>query len=558
MDTTPAQQKAIETQANRVLVVAGPGSGKTTTLISRIQHLIVGGQHPMWICVITFTNAAARELRERLATLGITGIGYVGTLHGFCFRLLQHYGAAVDFPTGSLQVLDEDQAAEMLAKSIAHLSVKASEKKIEEALREWMPGREARTPLQQALAHYNRALKHEGLVDFDTLTREALRLLRMPRREIEAKVGAPFITFDHLFVDEIQDSSELDFLIYEQIPATSRFLVGDPDQAIYGFRGGDVRGIIDISRSPNWETIYLEENFRCSRQICAHANNLITHNTRRAEKRTLGVHDRGRVFRLNFDAEGEEIAAVLRDVRAHLFAGATPEQIAILGRSNGLVTAFVETAKAVGLPVRARKKTEGLQEWQRARLAVEVLANPRSKRAGYNWIKAKFGQVAADTARTAIVRHMQTDYLAELNVPLDTTPATLPDALGRFGIGMHEISRVVSIRDALTAPDLAQISLAMAANREQPEEGEGITITTMHAAKGREWAIVYLVGVEQESIPGTAKTRDLEEERRILFVGLTRAKEWLSVSNSASRRQNFGRKELAAVAPSQFLAEAGL
>lgn len=550
-DLTAPQCSAVTSTHPQILCVAGPGSGKTKTLTTRIANLVQNGADPKRICVITFTNAGARELRERLERFGVRGLGYVGTLHGFCLRLLQRWGAGVGYRPGQgIQVLDEAQAALMLGESIAHVCAKFTEQSLEAAKREFDPLKEPRSAKQQALSHYYRRMRAEGLVDFDTIVRDALRLIKTHKGVID---------FAHLLVDEVQDSADIDFAIYRAMGVPNCFFVGDPDQAIYGFRGGNVRHIVHMANDCDVEVIRLERNFRCSGEICQAANFLIRHNLLRVPKDNEGGHWNGLVPEMLDSAmPGEEVARIMALVKTDLANGTPAHEIAILARSNSLAAPFLEAAKVMGLPVRARAKKDLPKEWHLARLAVELLANPCSDRAGYQWIAETKGNDAAQVAKKEKARAMRIGYADVIKAPISTTAETLPYHLARLGIGMAEIERVTMIRDSLDEPDLTGISLAMASVMEPPEEGDGIAITTMHASKGREWKHVYLVGLEKETLPGGRKELELEEERRIMFVAITRAKSKLVGSWCRMRKQTFGRMALVPMTVSQFVAEAGL
>lgn len=551
---TPQQQRAVDSNAPRILGIAGPGAGKTHTLVQRIIRLIRDGVPPREIVVITFTNAGAKELVARLLQSAIVGLGYIGTLHGFALRCLQRYGGALGYQD-RIAVLDEEQSAEMLADAMTTVGAKSTAKGLEEARQRFDPTQEARSPVTQALALCYRRMREASAVDFDTILRDFLALLNQPitRHQIPA--------IDHLLVDEVQDSAPIDFRIYGALPASNLFFVGDPDQAIYGFRGGDVSTMIRLSGLAEWEVIKLEQNYRCSAAICKAANKLIQRNTNRVPKLTHSWLSGPSPKRQDYAFANDEVTDVLSFVRTAIAQGLPANEIAILARSNSIVRPFVETAQALGIPVRTRKRKEmPAQDWALARAGVEILNAPKSKLAGYNWIKAKHGREMAEVERRSLARQMRSDYAQTIpGLSTSATVITLPENLARLGVSMQAIERVKEIADEIPEATLTAISFAIASQADhEAEEGQGVTITTMHAAKGREWEAVWLVGVEQEIIPGTAKSRNHEEERRVLFVGITRAKTILTITNAKMRRQSFGRKEFVPTAASQFIAEAGL
>lgn len=219
---TSAQQEAVLTTAPHTLCIAGPGSGKTAVLVARIHHLItVALVPPERIVAITFTNAAARELEKRLSYQGVEGLGYCGTLHGFGLRMLRSAGAGLGYGS-RLSVISPESALELLRTKAAVLGCKMKE---DDLLALKAKGRPARgtqlTVAETVVATYFDDLAEAGVLDFDLILSEFARLLF---------IGGEFEKYTHLFVDEVQDSSEQDWAIYRRLPMEWKFFVGDPDQ----------------------------------------------------------------------------------------------------------------------------------------------------------------------------------------------------------------------------------------------------------------------------------------------------------------------------------------
>lgn len=536
---TKAQLRAITLDHPLIVAIAGPGAGKTWTLIQRILRLVSTGTEPRAIAAITFTNAGAREMRERLGDLTL---GYIGTLHGLALLALRKHGAALGY-SDRLTVLDEARATALLKTCAREMGCKSSAKALAEARTNFNPNA-PKTALSLAVVDYRRRMRAMSAGDFDTLLTDFLEL-------------APCLPeFDHLIVDEFQDSGPVDAAIYAALRAKNRFFVGDPDQAIYGFRGARMANILDAANAPGAEVIRLEENFRCAAPICAAANALVAHNTQRLPKTTHSDRQGPALAMLGPWQTGEDEAlGVVRELQARIAAGQDPHGMAVLSRTNALAHAIAETARTMGLPIRERRKVDAPRDWTLATAAVAMLTNPTDF-AVESYLRARFGELhAAQAIKTAALeqRHGLLGLVSDYTRGVDVRG--LPTALARLTVSRESIERVMGLADEAGAVEMGAVTLALSTSREEAEEGEGVVITTMHAAKGREWPLVVLVGLEQEITPG-GKTRDVEEERRLVFVGITRAKDTLLLSHSMNRRQNFGRKEMVATRPSQFISEA--
>lgn len=551
---TAVQLAAITTTHPFALALAGPGSGKTFTLASRVQHLVAAGHDPAKMVVITFTNAGAKELQHRLGELG-TALGYLGTLHGFALRELTRHGASMGY-RATITVLDAEQAEELLVETGEGLGVKGGIKKLQ-AAREGLAQRGfqgAKTPAEIAVLAYLKKLRAASAVDFDTILHDFLKLVR-------ADAKASVTRWEHLMVDEYQDSGDLDVAIYEAMLVWFRFMVGDPDQAIYGFRGGRVGHIVKLAAAGSgWEVHRLEENYRCDFAVCEAANRLIAHNVNRPQKVTsprAGCGN-GRVDLLSpYASDDAEQADILNAVKAVLGFGDTPaNEIAILCRYNGTVRDFTDAAIGMGLPVRQKATSKLPGDWRVARAALELLNAPTSDLAAAQWLRVRYPDQHVEFRAVAARNQWPLIRIVPEDVPALTTPGELPTALARLAISRESIDRVAGLAALIPEPTLAAISFAIARDFEStPEEGHGVTICTMHAAKGREWARVYVVACEQEICPGTSAKRDLEEERRLFYVAATRAKNVLTLSCAERRRATWGQQRHQPATPSQFLAE---
>jgi DNA helicase II / ATP-dependent DNA helicase PcrA len=432
---------------------------------------------------------------------------------------------------------------------------------------------------QTCVAAYYDDLRAAGLVDLDSLLPEFLRMLHEdplryvgqdPEEDCDGVVSEIREEFTHILWDEMQDSAEVDWRICHALPIANKFMVGDPDQAVYSFRGGRVDMMMNEAVAPGVEVIKLEENFRSHSEICAAANKLIEHNEGRIAKRTISVKGEGgwvESLRPSMN-EGEEIARVASKVKELLETAVLrflPSDIAILARTNALCRAYERTLEACHIPVAKRAETTMPKDWPLARALVELMANPSNDTLAY----------------FALVQLYTRDGLTPLAARKEAH--TKRRAAEHVGLSLNEFAKICLIHDVgvlfalykitaetcmLVTERITQLpagatmlDLALAMNgraEEKAEEGEGVTVCTMHAAKGREFDVVFIIGAEEEITPGGRKDANIEEERRLFYVAATRARERLYVAWSGSRVQPFGRKEIVPHRPSRFVKEMGL
>lgn len=579
---TAAQTQAIESDSNRILVIAGPGSGKTQTSVERVKRLIHGGVYAGKICAITFTNAAAREFEKRTinalreiygcTTDGNFVTGYCGTLHGFALRCLKKYGHTWGYGE-RIAIIDEEATAELIMSKAKSLGCKS---KLADLLEIKTKGlskeRRQLTPAELVIAGYYEDLREAGIVDFDSLLSEFLILLQKDK----TAAGAILTEFSHLFVDEVQDSAEIDWQIYDALSIENKFFVGDPDQAIYSFRGGRVEELMKRSRK-GYEVISLQENFRSHSEVCDAANKLIAHNNNRIFKKTLSSSGKGGFVGTLAIAENEgaEIAGVSNAIKflttRHDHIGEPDEppfsEIAILARTNAICSAYRNALKATGIPVDEPARIKKPRDWAYARSIVELLVNPENDTLAYFFLIARGihkGNLNESIARADAHKWRQGAALSGISINQYTLKLTkikavqVPAALTGMGISRESYMSVVELLKQLPQ-DAAMVDLALAMGREgeiTESKKQGVMITTMHGAKGLEFDVVFIVGAEEEICPGKRKTQtaaDIEEERRLFFVAVTRARKALYIAHAASRVTPW--REIQQHFPSRFLKE---
>lgn len=475
-----------------VCLIAGPGSGKTRTLCATISRLLQDGKPPESIAVMTFTVAGAAEFRERLVELhGIpeTMLGrfaHIGTAHSYARRVLKSHGIQFELATDEVIV----ETIKAVAKEFRHTI--ASQQAIIEALSgPLQPG-----TIGQVIAAVRKRLKAAGLLSYDMQLSEATALIR----------GARSQQIRHLFVDEYQDTAELDQDLYAAINAEFMFVVGDPDQSIYGFRGAKPERLTGIavaieSNLLGGQVITLETNYRCAPEICSFAQRVIEQ-TQVIPKQTIpAAQRRGLVAVQQFQSEEEELLAI-----AEWAVGREGSERAVLCRYNVTATRIADVLRAKGLSVIGDITVEP----GRLMLGLQMIENGRF---------TESVPPRVDDAFRAIQRGLG-----------------CYDDGDTFLICKHfaETSAELQMCRELIERGIAPEDLARAVTEYQPTSEGAVHVSTIHRAKGREWQNVWIAGCNEKSIPDTV------DDRRLFFVGITRAKDALVCSHATSSVQPGG------------------
>jgi len=553
MNLTPSQRIAVESDASKILVSAGPGSGKSRVLVERIRRLVALGTDPRRIVSLSYTQAAANVLQERLEGIRL---GYCGTLHGFALRMLREHGES--FGYGPQMTVISPESATTLLESIAkRMNCKASMKELLELKRELSDDDKSVPAL--AIRTFYRELKSQRIVDFDLLLTEFDRWLDFNYW------GNNEVPFDFIFWDEVQDSAAIDWAIFNALPIANKFAVGDSDQSIYGFRGASLQGMLDFAKTA--EVITLEENFRSLPEICQAADYLIAHNKERLPKTNKPIRTGTADIALaGAETEGEEIGLVAKRVKSQIEAGQDPKEIAILARSNAIAGAFAKTLEACGVPVAKPEKLDLPRDFAKLRALVELLGDVDNDTLAYFYLVEKFSieMPAIARARADEVRAMAAKFEISINDKFLLLPAiTKANQVVTVAAGYAKFSREAlaflaeklrTLPDDATVQDLALTLYTDPARNSAPLEG--VAVLSLHGSKGKEFDTVFIVGAEEQVTPGTRKNANVEEERRLFYVGMTRAKNQLYITHSASRVTPWG--AINAHTPSRFIKEAGL
>ena len=586
------QQHAIDSDSHRILVSAVPGSGKTATLIGRVVRLLEDGVPPHSIVLITFTRKAAQEmkkrLRERLPDRTLSEL-IVSTFHALTHRiieecredLLDRFGVPV-YRKG-ISIIGEDEREEMIDQIVLELGV-GKTSGIKGAVRLALAGKEvdeltAKGKDAVSVARrYLQLLQATNAIDVDALIPTVAAIWFT----IPGVVERYRARWQHVLVDEFQDTDPGQQALLRILAPEYLFVVGDHRQAIYSFRGANPDGFVRYGKDHGVEVISLAENYRSVPDICEAANRLIAHNPLPLDDAAIvparehGVF--GATCRVNQNAD-EEAAWIADSISALFAAGREPGDIAILARTNAALETVERTLRGAGIPT--QNPANRTKEWAAPGVRwlinlLRVYAHPADDRA----LLAVFrrpGLLIDDSvlATWALERHKLKTELS--SVILATSPNHWAAELLRAIAGMRQNEDqpeqtplspsfiAMALRSYFPAgiADSMQDAQCVIADWEDDEETptvEGllcwystrqiidslpskptipaVTVATIHGAKGLEWPVVYIVGMEEGTCPATwaAKTPEqMEEERRVAFVGVTRARDFLVLSRCLER-----------------------
>ena len=635
----PVQHQAVTTTEGPVLVVAGPGSGKTRVLTYRIAYLLAQGVPPQAILALTFTNKAAREMKERIGKVAGSAAHHVwaGTFHSLFSRILRIEAEAIGYPS-DFTIYDTEDSKNLISAILKEWNldkeaypVNGVRNRISSAKSNLLTPKlyarntenisrdEAnRTPLfHKIYSEYVNRCRKAGAMDFDDLLLQFFRLLQ-ERPEICKKYQE---RFRYVLVDEFQDTNFLQYAILKKLtlyPGSPRNLcaVGDDAQSIYAFRGATIDNILDFEKDfQGLQTFKLEQNYRSTRHIVEAANTVIGNNARQIKKTIWTSADEGQRIRLvkaiNDTEEGRRVIDGLLELknRDHL----PNHEIAILYRTNAQSRIFEEHLRRHNVPY----KIFGGQSFYQRREVKDLIAYLRAvvnhrdeealkrvinlpKRGIGGTTMTQIARVATDQGITlwqALVQHGPAtrsgkpigrfvqmmlgfrEKLTTLNAydlavwvakesglydfyVQDTTVEgisrkenlqALLDGIQEFVESDEEIY-TGEVSDKSLASYLQNIALLTDAD-ENTEETDFVSLMSVHAAKGLEFRGVFLVGLEEQLFPSfmSMNTRDeIDEERRLFYVAITRAKEHLTLTYALSRYR-YG--QMRHNEPSRFLDE---
>ncbi|MEW6745291.1 MAG: UvrD-helicase domain-containing protein [Planctomycetota bacterium] len=619
-DVNAAQREAITHGEGPLLVVAGAGSGKTRVITRRIAYLVSQGVPPWRILAITFTNKAAGEMRDRLQGLLGTGGAWISTFHALGARVLRRDGLSVGIES-NFTIYDADDSRGLVKDCVSRLGLDAERFTAASVLHQISVWKQRRIGVPEAPAQaegffeqqaarvyalYVEGLREAGALDFDDLLTECLRLL-----ESETEASAYWRQrFSHVLIDEYQDTNRVQYLIARALALSGNLVAtGDPDQAIYSWRGADLRNILDFERDfPGTRLVKLEQNYRSTGNILAAASALIRNNKKRKERGLFTEGEAGERITLlacwDSEREADEVARLMLERRAQGFAWG---DMAVFYRINALSRSFERALSNHNIPY---VLVGGVEFYQRKEVRdllayLRVILNPRDTLSflrivnvpprgigkttleglraraaeagmapGALLLSGDLGEFSA-RARSALesLRDLLRGLAERAGQSLSGLLETVIERVGYrrylegFG-GSEAIERVENVNELGAAvreferrnPDadlqrfLEETALVQDVDQLH-EDASHVTLMTLHAAKGLEFPVVFLVGLEEGLLPHARSAGDpdqLEEERRLCYVGMTRAQRHLTLS-FAGLRFRFG--ELAPSAASRFLSE---
>jgi DNA helicase-2/ATP-dependent DNA helicase PcrA len=603
-DLTPAQREATLHVSGPMLVVAGPGSGKTRVITRRIAHLVTHGVRPDSILAITFTNKAAEEMSRRVLALCDAKGAWVRTFHSTCAAILRRWPQSAGLEQG-FTIYDSSDQSKVVRQVIKALGFEAGTIKAggalqaisgwksdgvssEDALKSaWNPERRSKALIYQG---YERSLAESMAVDFDDLLTKTLKAL-----ETDANLRAHLqARFEHVLIDEYQDTSPVQFRIAKILAAPQRnlFVVGDPDQSIYAFRKADLRNILDFEENfPGAKVVRLEHNFRSVKNVLRCADALIAHNKSRRSKKLLSDAEDGPPVRvISAWTEREEGLAVADQILAAYGRGVPYRDIAVFYRVNAQSRALEAGLRSRGIPYVIVKGTEFYERAEIKDLLayLKLLANPADKESAERVMSTPSRGVGKATidrvrelakehgwnARTAIRRaadHLPARAASGLRATAEVLDTVERGATGTVAGLLSDVMRLTDfekyLREAYeeeaddrwanaqellgaateydldnpgtgTLPDfLTRVGLVSDVDKYDPDAPR-VALMTLHSAKGLEFSEVVIAGIEEGLLPHSRSAEDadaLEEERRLLFVGITRAKKRLTLTYCTAR-----------------------
>ena len=550
----PAQREAVLTTEGPLLVLAGAGSGKTRVLTFRIAHMLGDlGVKPWQVLAITFTNKAAAEMRERLSALipsGTRGM-WVCTFHAMCVRMLREDADLLGY-TGQFTIYDDDDSKRMVRDIMQALGIEQKQfpinmirSKISSA-KNAMIGPEdmlksADSPndkkAAQVYLELERRLRAANAMDFDDLLVRTLELLRT-RPEVLDKYQE---RFRYISVDEYQDTNHVQYEIANLLAAKYQNLmvVGDDDQSIYSWRGADITNILDFEQDfKNCKTVKLEQNYRSTGHILSAANAVVRHNSQRKDKRLFTAEGDGekiQAFQASDERdEGRWIAGEIEKLHAK---GMSYDDIAVFYRTNAqsriLEDMFLRAAGVADVPAGVESEP----------VVVSAPAPEPGPSAPASSFEALVG------ARDAAGSNPLDSLAAPALSPQDALAAAIagnayaaPTELPAGAVHADEIERTYGPLTCKALPALMEW-LALRSDLDSlAGETHAITMMTIHSAKGLEFPAVFVAGMEEGIFPhvhdfgGSDDPGKLEEERRLAYVAITRARKRLFLTYAATRR----------------------
>lgn len=633
------QRSAVENYNGPSLIIAGAGSGKTRVLTMRIAHMLEQGVSPRHIMALTFTNKAAREMRDRVARIlppeAVRGL-WMGTFHSLFSRILRAEAALLGFPE-AFTIYDTADSRNVVKAIVRQLELPDEQYKPNEvyarislaknnlvlpeayAANDTLMAEDARAKrprLAEVYAHYMRQCRQNGAMDFDDLLLYMNVLLR-DHPEIVQKYGEQF---RYILVDEYQDTNYSQYLIVKKLADVQRNIcvVGDDSQSIYSFRGARIENILRFQKDyPEAKIFKLEQNYRSTRTIVEAANSVIEKNSRKLPKHLFSENEQGDPIRVFCTfSDKEEAQRVAADIHTTLYSQqATPNDFAVLYRTNAQSRVIEEYLRGNNIPYRVYG---GQSFYQRAEIKdamayLRLAINPRDDESLKRIINVPARGIG-ETSVGKIIAAGQAEGCSMWEVLLRHAPEELGirggavkslggfvksftelfrqsnqmdayelamEVMARSGLVAHyknspsveDESRLQNVEELINSirtfvdeqreamvesgavPEaeldeegaprpvtldrwLQDVALLTDMDNEQEDDTPRVTLLTVHASKGLEFKYTYIVGLEENLFPsqhGSSSAEEMEEERRLFYVALTRAEKRATLSYALSR-----------------------
>lgn len=611
MGLTIKQSEIVNAPLGAMLVTAGAGSGKTRVLTSRLLHLLQSGIPEKSIIALTFTNKAGNEMRERVEKLlGRSFNTFIGTFHSFCVRLLRKHSGKPNFSIYA--TTDTNKVLKEIIKELYQEVDSELYKAAVSGLSNWknkgiVEFTSFHDPLVKIFNAYRDQLRKNNAYDFDDLLIETLELLKT-NTEVCAKLQD---YFQYILVDEFQDTNEIQYEIVSFLAQKHRniMVVGDEDQCIYSWRGASVENINRFRHDFPEARIYrLEENFRSSGNIVKLASDLVSKNNNRIDKKLFSNINDGLINYEDYYDDKQEAQGIISHILECRRNGGTWSDSAILMRINALSRRFEEALRIYNIPYVV---WGGFKFYERAEVKIvldylRLLVNQNDEVALFNVInfpKRGIGEAChAKIKQFARAQNLTAYQVVEQIENYDIgVPTKTKNAIRQFANILHQLQDLLkqgltplanelvditglqthyesekddsesrleniyqlcgSIREFASVNPTADLSSYLQsvtlAGGEDPDATDHVVISTIHSAKGLEFKNVYIVGMEDGLFPSYKsqyKDEILEEERRLLYVAITRAMRNLNISYARSRFLN---GEISRTVPSTFLMELG-
>jgi len=622
-DLNPEQERAVRTTDGPLLILAGAGSGKTRVITARTAFLVSRGVAPENILAVTFTNKAAKEMRERLATMidpDQAKRTTMSTFHALCVRILRQDIEKLGYKK-NFSIYDEGDTTGLIKKIITRTA--ARDEKLDPGLAKnliskaknsgWREPADDKTLIGAVFARYQQELKNLNAADFDDLLLLTVKLLS----------GHPDVRerwqrkFHYLMVDEFQDTNrlQLDLITLLADERKNVAVVGDDDQSIYGWRGAEASNILEFeTHFPNPAIIKLEQNYRSTNFILGTANSLIKNNARRRAKKLWSAKEGGEKVRiLAMPDDQQEAALIVGEIHSRKIAeGLRWDDFAVLFRMNAQSRLFETAFRDMKIPYRV----VGGNSFFDSREIKDVLAyaaclmNADDDVSLLRIVNTPARGISEGTVEKAVTASIHKrcsvfsilrdgDFLAglagrargavekftaflddvdlKMHEPLANQPGVLRAMLTDSGY-LAELQRTCKAPDEWLKREqnvkyllddfqayhdhagkglrewLDAMLLRHEREEEKEDEGSGVTLITLHASKGLEFPHVHLIGCEEGVLPHErSKLEDtVDEERRLLYVGITRAKQTLAITWCRNRTK-YG--SAVSCMPSSFLKE---